>query len=64
MKKVIVLFSLTLSLFYSCGPSKEDQEKEKRKADSLMQTERNIAVENANKLLSDTLITDSLTTVQ
>jgi len=52
-----------LPFFYSCGPSKEDQEKENRKADSLMQTERNTAVENANKLLSDTLKTDSLTSV-
>ncbi|HOT88603.1 MAG TPA: hypothetical protein PLC59_03940 [Bacteroidales bacterium] len=63
MKKIIVLFTLMLPFFYSCGPSKEDQEKENRKADSLMQTERNTAVENANKLLSDTLKTDSLTSV-
>jgi hypothetical protein len=52
IKTIFVLFSF-ISLI-SCGPSKEAEEKEKRKEDSLMEIERNAAINSAEQLLNDT----------
>jgi hypothetical protein len=51
IKTIFALFSF-ISLI-SCGPSKEVEEKEKRKEDSLMEIQRNAAINNAEKLLND-----------
>ncbi|MEI6124378.1 MAG: hypothetical protein WCQ95_12210 [Bacteroidota bacterium] len=61
-KILLALFSLTV--LFSCGPNKKEEEKQKRKEDSLMEIERNRALDNANKLLSqDTVVAaaDSIT---
>jgi hypothetical protein len=52
IKTIFLLFSF-LSLI-SCGPNKEAEEKEKRKEDSLMEIQRNAAINNAEQLLNDT----------
>ncbi|NTW31143.1 MAG: hypothetical protein HGB12_00660 [Bacteroidetes bacterium] len=60
MKKIFFLFAALLMLsVVSCGPSREDQEKQKRISDSLFEKERNNALDNASKLLADTTVTDS-----
>jgi PBP1b-binding outer membrane lipoprotein LpoB len=43
---------------FSCGPSKEEMQRQKRIEDSLLEIERNNALLNANKLL-DSTFTDS-----
>ena len=45
----IVMLSLM-----SCGPSQEEQERQKKIDDSLMEPERDNALENANKIIADT----------
>ncbi len=40
--------------FIACGPSQQEKEKQKKTEDSLFEKERNNALDNANKLLSDT----------
>lgn len=52
IKISLALFSL-ISLI-SCGPNKESEEKEKRRQDSLMEIQRNDALNNAEQLLNDT----------
>jgi hypothetical protein len=52
IKITLVLFSF-LSLI-SCGPNKEAEEKQKRKDDSLLEIQRNSAINNAEQLLKDT----------
>ncbi len=54
MKKLFFLLFVSAFLF-SCGPSKEEIAKQKRIEDSLLEIERNSALENANKLLDSTL---------
>jgi hypothetical protein len=55
MKKIFVLLSvLMLISLVSCGPSQKEQEKQKKIDDSLFEKDRNTALDNANKLLSDT----------
>lgn len=51
IKTIFILFSF-LSLI-SCGPNKEAEEKEKRKEDSLMEIERNAALNSAERFLND-----------
>jgi hypothetical protein len=55
LKTLLVLFFF-LSLT-SCGPNKEAEEKEKRKEDSLMEIQRNAAIDQAEQLLKDTTMT-------
>jgi len=38
----------------SCGPGKKEEEKKKHIDDSLMEIQRNSAINNAEKLLKDT----------
>jgi hypothetical protein len=53
MKKLfIVLAGLTMFSFMACGPSQEEQDKQKKVEDSLFEKDRNNALDNANKLLS------------
>jgi hypothetical protein len=52
LKLSLAIFSL-ISLI-SCGPNKEDEEKEKRREDSLMEIQRNAALNSAEQLLNDT----------
>jgi hypothetical protein len=55
MKKVFILMSALIMLsFMACGPSQEEQERQKRIDDSLMEPERNNALENANNIIADT----------
>jgi len=55
MKKALVLLSgLTIITFVSCGPSQKEQDRQKKVDDSLFEKDRNTALDNANKLLSDT----------
>lgn len=56
--KISLALFLLLSLI-SCGPNKEAEEKEKRKQDSLMEIQRNAALNNAEQLLNDTTTTAS-----
>jgi hypothetical protein len=58
MKYLFLLFFLSFFLF-SCGPSKEELARQKRIEDSLLEIERNTALDNANKLL-DSTSTDSI----
>jgi hypothetical protein len=53
MKHLFSLIFLSFFLF-ACGPSKEEMDKQKRIEDSLMEIERNSALDNANKLLDST----------
>lgn len=56
MKKIfLVAIVTTMFAFVACGPSQEEQEKQKRIDDSLMEKERNSAIDNANSILSDTV---------
>jgi hypothetical protein len=55
MRKIFILISgITLVSFMACGHSQKEQEKQKKTDDSLMEPERNAAINNANKLLLDT----------
>ncbi|MGD0710209.1 MAG: hypothetical protein ABR968_03435 [Bacteroidales bacterium] len=55
MKRLFILMAgLVMISFMACGPSQKDKEKQKKTDDSLFQKERNNALDNANKLLSDT----------
>jgi hypothetical protein len=55
MKRSIVFLSgLMLVSLMSCGPSQQEQDKQKRIDDSLFEKDRNTALDNANKLLADT----------
>jgi len=60
MKHLFFLFFVSFFLF-SCGPSKEEVAKQKRIDDSLLEIERNSALDNANKLL-DSSSTDIMDT--
>lgn len=52
MKPLKIFFGLfSLFIFIACGPTQEEQEKQKKTEDSLMEIERNKALENADKLL-------------
>lgn len=65
MKKILSLLFILMSLsFIGCGPSQEEEEKEKRRLDSLMEPERDAAIENANKLLGDTIAKDSTAKIE
>jgi hypothetical protein len=61
MKYLLALFISTLFII-SCGPSKEDVEKELQREDSLMEPERDSAIENANDFIfgTDSLNEDSV----
>lgn len=53
MKKVFILISgLIMISFIACGP-RNNEEKQKKTEDSAFQKERNTALDNANKILSD-----------
>jgi len=55
MKKILyLLFAISILTFVSCWQSDEEIEKQKKHDDSAMEPERNNAIDNANKLLSDT----------
>lgn len=55
MKIVQIIFVVfSFSSMISCGPNKEAEEKEKRKEDSLMEIQRNAAINSAEQLLNDT----------
>jgi len=43
---------LVVLSFMACGPSQEEQDKQKKTDDSLFEKDRNNALDNANKLLS------------
>ncbi|MEI6852460.1 MAG: hypothetical protein WCL06_06435 [Bacteroidota bacterium] len=65
MKNIkILLASLLFLSLVACGPSKDAEEKEKRKQDSLMEIQRNAALNHAEQLLNDTTAaaTDSVKT--
>ena len=58
MKKIFTLMAgLIILSFVSCGNSQKDQEKQKKIDDSIMDSQRNAALDNANKILSDTTST-------
>ena len=58
MKNIkILLTSLSLISLVACGPGKDAEEKEKRKQDSLMEIQRNAALNNAEQLLNDSTVT-------
>ncbi len=49
----------------ACGPSQKEMDEQKRIDDSLMEKERNVAIDNANALLSDTTTTkDTMATIE
>jgi len=52
IKLSLTFFSLLAIV--SCGPNKEAEEKQKRKDDSLLEIQRNSAINNAEQLLKDT----------
>ena len=63
MKRLFLLIAGLLMLsFIACGPSQQEKEKQKKKDDSLFEKECNNALDNANKLLSDTTstVTDTI----
>jgi len=52
MKKIkIIIAVFSLFSLVSCRPNLADEEREKKKEDSLMEIERNNALNNADKLL-------------
>jgi len=59
LKFMRYLFFILIAYFllFSCGPSKEEMARQKRIEDSLLEVERNHALEKANKLL-DTAFVD------
>lgn len=53
MKKIkFFLVICAFALLAACGNSKEEEDRQKRIEDSLMEIERNKALENANNLLN------------
>jgi len=52
--KYFILILLSSLFFISCGPSKEDIEKEIQEQDSLMEPERDSAIETANDFILGT----------
>ncbi|MFA4853007.1 MAG: hypothetical protein WC868_08030 [Bacteroidales bacterium] len=55
MRKYFILISgITLVSLMACGPSQEEQERQKKIDDSLFEKNRNTVLDNANKLLLDT----------
>jgi len=55
MKTIKIALALTAFIaIISCGPSKEEEARQKRKEDSLMEIQRNDAINSAEKLLKDT----------
>ena len=55
MRKIIfAMLCFSVAVFISCGNSEEDAKKEKIKQDSLSKIDGDIAIDRANKLLSDT----------
>ena len=62
MKKIF-FFILTLAMisFMACGPSADEEKKQKKIDDSLFEKDRNTALDNADKILSDstTPVTDT-----
>lgn len=60
MIKKVFFFSLCAICLCACGPSQEEIERQERIDDSIFEAERNIAIENANKLLNDTVVTDTI----
>lgn len=61
IKYIFFVFGLVLCLS-ACGPSQEELERQQRVEDSLMEIERNAAIEKTNQLLADTTTTDTITT--
>jgi hypothetical protein len=55
MNPIKIIFALFCFMaLISCGPNKDEEEKQKRKEDSLMEIQRNAALNNAEQLLNDT----------
>ncbi len=60
MKKFIFPLLLLVLGISACGPSKEEEARQRKKEDSLMEIERNAAINKANALLaSDTVNTEN-----
>jgi len=57
-----IFFALgTILCISACGPSQKELDKQQHKEDSLMEIERNSAIEKANQqLLNDTVKVDTL----
>jgi len=65
MKKIFfLLIGLFVFSIISCGTSKEELEKQKKIDDSIFESERNTALDNANKLLCDTTIADTTVEIE
>ena len=65
MKKLFSVLAIIVALdFIGCGPSQEEEAREKKKMDSIMEPERDAAIENANKLLGDSTANDSVATLK
>lgn len=64
--KYFILILLSSLFFISCGPSREDIEKEIQEQDSLMEPERDSAIETANDFIlgTDSTETDSSEVVE
>lgn len=55
MNKIKIILVLgCFAILVSCGPGKDAEEKEKQQEDSLMEIQRNAAINNAEQLLNDT----------
>jgi len=63
MKYLLIIIFSTFFIV-SCGPSKEEIEKELQEEDSLMEPERDSAIDDANDFIlgMDSLNEDSVTT--
>lgn len=63
MKPISFLFILLALVVFACGPSQEELERQRHIEDSLMEIERNNALENADALLQkmDSMMLDSNT---
>jgi hypothetical protein len=51
MKYFLIVTFLFSLLLISCGPSQEERERQKRIDDSLMEIERNTALDNVDAML-------------
>lgn len=58
----IFLVIASLSVLIACGPNKQQEEKQKRMEDSLMDIQRNNALNNADKFLQQDSISPADTT--
>lgn len=58
--KFFLFGALTLTLITSCGPSKEEQEREIKKEDSLANIQSNEALDRANQLFESDSIKDTI----